>query len=63
MQSIPVDHNSGKKIESGQTVMLPFCRSVTDFSLPSNTQSILQGMVGFFLQRQKGIPSDSNLGS
>lgn len=49
MDGIPVDDDRGQKIEAGNPVMLSLCRAIADFTLATDTERILEGMVGFTL--------------
>jgi hypothetical protein len=46
MKGIPVDDDCGKQVESGDPVMLALGGSVTDFTLTTDAERILESVVG-----------------
>lgn len=59
MNGIPVDDNCGKQVEAGDPVMLPLSGAIANFALATNTQRILERMMGFALVESSGDSSAS----
>ena len=54
---VPVDDDGGEQVEACHAVVLPLRGPIPDFSLASDAQGILQGVVGFSLvQADVGTP-------
>ena len=49
VNGVPIDNECGEQVEAGDPVMLTFGGSVTDFTLATDAQRILEGMVGLAL--------------
>ena len=57
MLGIPVDDDGGEQVETRHTVMLPLGSTVADFTLPPDTQGVLEGVV----RRSRDRVSEINL--
>lgn len=49
MEGVPVDDDCGEQVQPGDAVMLALGGAVTDFTLATDTQSILESVVGLVL--------------
>ena len=47
MNGIPIDDDCCQEVEAGDPVVLPLRRTITDFTLATDAERILEGMVGF----------------
>ena len=45
MFGVPVNDNGGKEVEASHAEMLPLGSTVADFTLPPDTQGVLEGVV------------------
>ncbi len=44
---VPVDDDGGEEVQSGHAIMLRFGSAVADFALPTDAQSVFQGVMRF----------------